>query len=427
MQRKSRKGEGHIFKRGSIYYLQFSINGKRIVHSLKTKDRVAAQQNAKELTSLNSEIINKELTIIKIAEAKNILSPKRIKVKDIWKTYLDNPSRPDSSESTLKSYKSAINLFVKWIENNHKSTKNLIQVTDEIAGRFANFLWNNQKVSERTYNAYIKALCLVFRVLTKNVSNPFAKENISRKHEKQQKHFKFSDEELKIILNIFNDTDLKTMHKEEMEVLFYIGAFTGLRLIDCCMLKWSKIDFSNKIIKTIPVKTQRIKRCAIIPFPKQLEEKLNKALQWKNNDYVLPNIIERYGRNPDGIRKDIIKILKYAGFKTTESAEGLQRKKSICRYGFHSFRHSYASIMASSGYNINMLSKVLADDIRTLEKYYIHIDDKAIKVAFDKIIPTVVKQIEFAKIKPLIIEKMNKLSFIDLQHIYTFVEELEKT
>ena len=100
MKKKSQvKGDGHIFKRGKTYYLQYTVNGKRIVQTLRTSDRAIAQKRAKEKIGLSSEITNKELTVIKIAEAKNILSPNRIKIAELWDKFILDPSRPDSSVS----------------------------------------------------------------------------------------------------------------------------------------------------------------------------------------------------------------------------------------------------------------------------------------------------------------------------------------
>ncbi len=211
------------------------------------------------------------------------------------------------------------------------------------------------------------------------------------------------------------------MQKEEMEVLFYIGALTGLRLADCCLLKWETVYLNEDLIKCIPRKTKRIKRQAIIPLTSKLKEKLSNALNWKTEDnYVLPKIAERYLRNPDGIRKDCIKVFKFSGLDTSEEKGKLQRQYNICRYGFHSFRHSFASIMASNGYNITMLAQILADDTKTLEKYYIDIDDKVIKKTFNDIFlvgkktKLISENSERDKLISEINDKLNKMSINSL-------------
>ncbi len=424
MKKKSQaKGDGHIFKRGKTYYLQYTVNGKRIVQTLRTSDRAIAQKKAKEKIGLASEITNRELTVIKIAEAKNILSTKRVKMEELWDKFLLDPSRPDSSPNTIKGYESIVNMFTRWIVKAYPSTAILSQVTNAIGADFAKFLWQEHKVSERTYNTYLKTLFFVFRIVDKNIRNPFSKENISRKHENHQGRYKFTDDELQRILNIFNEPDFTTMHKKEMEILFSLGAFTGLRLIDCCNLTWACINLEEQIIRTIPVKTKRIKRYAIIPLVIQLENKLKEALEWKRNSYVLPNVAERYSRNPSGIQQDVMKILRYSGLKTTETPENMQRKRKICRYGFHSFRHTYASMMASKGYSINMLAKILADNSQTLEKYYINIDDKVIKAAFDELISPVTTKP--SKLRVEINNELDELKDKELKTVFSFIKKLK--
>lgn len=154
------------------------------------------------------------------------------------------------------------------------------------------------------------------------------------------------------------------------------------------MLKWENISFKEKLIRCIPHKTSRTAkmRQAVIPIPNELESALQEALTQRKDDedYVLPDIAKRYKRNKDGIGSDVAKVLTFAGLITQEEAKGIQRKKKINRYGFHSFRHYYASKMATSGYDINMLAKILADDVRTLQVYYINIDDHAVRREFDK-------------------------------------------
>jgi integrase len=214
-----------------------------------------------------------------------------------------------------------------------------------------------------------------------------------------------------------------------MKVLFYIGALTGLRLADCCLLKWDNVSFRNDLIRCIPRKTKKIKRPAIIPMSSKLEDQLKIAFEWKtDNNYILPKVAERYLRNPHGVRKDSMKIFKFSGLDTSEDKGKLQRQYNICRYGFHSFRHSFASIMASNGYNITMLAQILADDTKTLEKYYISIDDKVIKKTFNDIFISGVKTKLISsgsnkeKLLNEINEKLTKASGIKLRQVLNILK-----
>jgi len=249
---------------------------------------------------------------------------------------------------------------------------------------------------------------LIYRVLVPRETNPFAKENVTRKTENQQGHNKFSEEQILSILSSFDNLDLYLMNKDEMRILFHLGALTGLRLADCCLLKWNEIFLSDGFIKRIPIKTNRIKKKAVIPLATKLIEQLESALVWKAREYVLPKIAERYLRNPDGIRVDTMRVFKFSGIETSEDKGKLQRQKNICRYGFHSFRHSFASIMASNGYNITMLAQVLADDTKTLEKYYINIDDKVIKETFNDLFIISSKQNVRSADREIFIDKIKR-------------------
>ena len=118
---------------------------------------------------------------------------------------------------------------------------------------------------------------LIFRILMQDTGikqNPFDKSNIFRKIERKQGREKLSRTQLKHLLSVFKDTDLYLMHKEENEILFYIGAYTGLRLIDCVYLEWNNIDVENNLIRCIPKKTERIQRNFSIHLFSLLKEQL---------------------------------------------------------------------------------------------------------------------------------------------------------
>ena len=77
--------------------------------------------------------------------------------------------------------------------------------------------------------------------------------------------------------------------------------------------------------------------------------------------------------------------------------------------------------MASKGYSINMLAKVLADNSQTLEKYYINIDSKVIKAAFDELIsPAPTKP---SKIRVEINNELDELTDKELKTVLLFIKK----
>lgn len=395
------KGSGSVFKRtNGNYCYQWRDPITRKLRTKTLTDDTGKNITSKKLAEKFAEfealelqkiqhIDSREKAIVEIAVNRKLLKHNNISIKKAWEVYLDSPNRPDSSENTLKGYMYMFKRFQKWLVNENQSVMKINHVTDDVAKNYSQYLWKLGG-TERTFNAHVKGMALILRVLNPDNLNPFRKENITRKIENQQGHKKLTEDQIVKILNSFNEPDLKLLNKKEMSVLFHIGAMTGLRLIDCCLLKWENILLPQQLIKCIPQKTKRIKRAAVIPITGKLEETLQEASEWKDDsDYVLPMVADRYKRNPDGIRKDCIKILEYSGLEISEEVDGIRRKRRINRIGFHSFRHSFASIMASNGYSIQMLAKILADDTRTLERYYIDIDDEKVKETFNNfLLPT---------------------------------------
>lgn len=131
--------------------------------------------------------------------------------------------------------------------------------------------------------------------------------------------------------------------------LFIVGASIGARLKDCCLLKWEHVDFKTGFIEFHPYKTMR--KCAgstaRIPISANLMELLQRRMQDRVSSYVNPVIANEY--NDKEVYKKCTKIFKEAlGKETTQlSKEGLRRQRNGCIYGFHSFRTTLMSWLAT--------------------------------------------------------------------------------
>lgn len=395
MARKKGQGSVYLDKKSGKYYIKFEVNKKPIVKSLDTKRKKQAFKNAVKFIKKHQQIINaetKEELAVQVQKARTAIDLiKGVSIDDGYNAYHHSPARKQStSAGTLDNYQRIYKLFISWLKKNHKAITNIENINKEIAHEYANYLWNAYKtnkdtqISGNTYNYHIGALQTLFDIIA-NSKNVW--KSIERKEEHKKKHKLLSKDEINDLLNVFADENFYLLNKNEMELLIYLGVYTGLRLKDCVHLKLENI---TSIIKTIPFKTKGFKKTVSIPLSPKLERKIDE-IEVKRGDssYLLPAMLERYSRNSDGVKSDIKKIFIKAGIKP--NLEGRENKH--LRYsdledeitGFHCFRHTFITECVKNGMDIVRLSAITGDSIKTLQKYYIHLKDDVIKKEADKL------------------------------------------
>lgn len=159
--------------------------------------------------------------------------------------------------------------------------------------------------------------------------------------------------------------------------LYYYGIlislYTGLRLGELLALKWSDIDFTNKVLRINNTTCKCIenhKQIEIVNSPKTLSsireipipphlKKILRELKSQNSDYVLSN---RKGCKVD--------------YRTYQSCfERLLNRVGIAHRGFHSLRHTFATRLLELGVDVKTISELLghSNPKITLERY-VHTD-----------------------------------------------------
>jgi hypothetical protein len=246
------KGQGYVFKRGSKYYIEINIDGKRKKKSLYCKKLNDAKKKAKEyLRPMDAE--SKEEIAVYIAQAKKISSPCTVKVDDAWTSFSEKWK--GTASGTLKNYENQWGRFKKWLNSNHPQITELKEITEPVASAYTAKLIEEDQLSASTYNQHRGALILITNELAEKAGvEKNYWEKTSRLKDPGITRKELSEEEIKKILVSFADPKLKLPHKDEMRVLFHIGAWTGLRLADAILLKWPSIDLKQEIINCMPVR-----------------------------------------------------------------------------------------------------------------------------------------------------------------------------
>jgi len=381
MRRQARRsrGSGSIFKKNGIFYYQWQTpdglrHQKRIVDTTgrSITERSQAEKAAKALIEdvQTTHRLSSQIEYLReIAEARKLLPSNKVFIAGMWDAYLKSPRRPDSSSGTLDFYHDAVLPFQKWMEERHREIVEVRDVTEEMAGEYATEFWRSG-ISERTYNARITSLKMIFRVLLKD-STPF--DPIRRKTPRPQSRNAFSAEQLKAISDTIDNPDYYMLHKPEMRLMLLVMLYTGCRGEDAALLKWSHIDFDNRTITYIPIKTAR-KRPVPVTVP--IAVFLYETLRQKEHDdpiYVLPKVADRYRRNPCGISTDITKLLEASGIKTKTVDPELQRKRPIVLYSMHSFRHTFCSIAVNAGIPLATIQAIVGHSTSDMTAHYSHI------------------------------------------------------
>ena len=372
---------GFIIKVGRFYYWKFKnpLTGKYTQRVIRNAEgaSVSIRSEAETIVRLQTverrkieALESKAEYLTKIAELKRLIRVADISLDDIWTTYLHNPTRPDSGKATLKGYQDALSLFLHWLKSNYPAINTVQDISPRIAEAFAVSYWSTG-ISEQTYNARIGACKLIFRILAGD-ENPFRE--IRKKHENKQSRNAFSLTLLQAISALLEDSSYRMLHKEQMKLMMLIMLYTGCRGEDACLMKWESIDLTARQITYIPLKTARRRtQPLVVPMADVLHEALESAMLLRHNEYVLPDVADRYLRIPSGISKDISKLLQDAGIQTTERPVDLHRKRPVIRYSMHSFRHTFCTLSINRGISLPVIQSIVGHSTALMTSHYSHI------------------------------------------------------
>jgi len=381
-QRKRRsRGSGSIFRNASGYYCYQWVDatGKKRTKSLRTKNYKQACEDATDFDSIVHEQ-SKELLAEQTRISRGYIKRRDLPLADVWSQFLK--TQPTCTPGTLANHKCHLDAFIEWLLAKHIRLQSFAAIEDDVAIEYADYLWEERKLSAATYNYHRASLMVITSKLAHKFgiqANPW--KQVERKKGAQQQRRKLTDDQLTKLLLSFDDPTCTISEKDETRVLFKIGAYTGLRLKDAALLQWSSVDLQRNRIECMPYKTRRVEKRVVIPILPPLREELLFMQSRAVDQYVLPHMAESYRTTADGPKKKVVEIIRSVcqpngdGEARRDAAEQETDRPQCLRrlgeYGFHSLRHTFISQCANGGVPMLQLALMTGDSIKTLERYYI--------------------------------------------------------
>lgn len=358
------KGKGKPFLARWVY------RGKVYTKSTGEPDRRKALKVLERLTRPFRE--EREIDVLRamsarIKAAEETAVRKAVPLSELFAKFSGLPSSKDLSRGTLSLYEENTGLLVDFMEGLGRA--DVQEVTEEDAEKFL------EKLAERNAPTAYNIKLVFYKRLWRefgNGRNPFEKFK-KRKAPKASSRRSLSVEEaVRVMAEAAKDRD--------DEILFSLGAYTGLRVSDCAMMKAENVDLAANLIRVVPIKTKRHMTTALeIPMHPALRKVIEAALKENPEGYLSERNASMYGHGTLADRTHA--VFAKAGIKTSDTdADG--RKKFVC--GFHSLRHTFVSMSIDAGMNPLLVQRIVGHSTAAMTDRYYHADRKAVEEGIAK-------------------------------------------
>ena len=362
------KGTGNLQQeKNGRWTLRVGINGRRISRTTRTADRDKAER-----------FLERFLAPLGLGAVK-------LPLADAWRHYEMSPNRRDLARSTLDSKRIVWMGFARWMEHNHLEIAHLAEVTETaVAEYLAEFRCNH---SASTYNGHVCVLREIFRVLADKAGlthDPWA--GVCLRADDSMSRRELSLDEVGRLY------EAATKEGPEWKLLLMTGIYTGMRLGDCCRLKWDNVCLERGVIQIIPEKTKKHMhgRPVTIPIHPQLHSALQSITSHRGSPspvprspFVNPLIAELYTNKKWQLDEKLRKIFKAANITMSIRVEGRCRKTVVA--SFHSLRHTFVSLSANAGVPLPVVQSIVGHCSTAMTRHYYHENEAELRKAVEAI------------------------------------------
>ena len=396
MKRKQKHGFGSLYKRDAtgrehpaaskregVYWIAYTVNGKRIRQPLRDDDgRTITDLALAE--KLRLKIISPYITRDHVEALKNVqekiataetalaaaedAATTSIKIADAFAAF--EAADHEISASTMEIYSYWWEAFSRWLADKHPAAVTLRDVSADIAKDYAAHL-KRRGVSKKTFNAHRAILLQVFKALAKAASlpsNPW--QEIARfklKNQKAQSRRVLTNDELRNVC---------TSATGELRTLLAIGLYLGARLGDAVTLQWRNVDLRKMQVE---YKQRKTGREITLPLHPALAAMLAETRVADRHGYITPELAKLYLEK--GVRYVTNRVqyhFQKCGLKTTRAGSGVRDAVDV---GFHSLRHTAVTLLREAGVPSSVTMAIVGHTSTATHDLYTHIGESALKQA----------------------------------------------
>ncbi len=351
---------------GKTWYLRAMINGAIVKQSLHTEnlaearilrdERLVSLKSAKdEKTMLQS--VQRQLDGISIEEERRRKEENLGEVfSAMWKRFESSPAR-DIKQTVMETHRRHWIDFTDWLSEKYPLVLHSHQVTRSIAQEYADYLWNDRKMTAVNYNRYIATAKMVFNDSMDrddDLNNPFSR--IKKAVVKTNIHEIFTEEELEL---------MKADSDKEFVRFCAIGLYTTQRIDRAKSIQWEW--FSQDLTKLyINHNKTNVDGSMIVPV--ELIAVLERVPPEERHGFVCPTWAKM---NESLACRRFREKLESLGIVTQSDTQG-RGKRKICVHGYHSFRHTACTRALQNGAPPAKVKRLLGHVTNAMQEHYTH-------------------------------------------------------
>ena len=299
-------------------------------------------------------------------------------VRDWCATWLDT-KRVEAAPTTVSRYAGVLERFKTHLGK--KADRDLASLTAADIGGFRDAL--SKDLSRNSANLSVKTLRVCLRaalkqgLVTRNVAGDVDK--LKQRGETRRRPFTLA--EIRRVL--------KAADGSEWYGMTLAGLYCGVRLTDLAHLTWRAVDLEAGTLSFVAKKTgQRLS----VPLAKALVDYFTELPATDSPDApIFPKLATKSASKlSEGFRSVLADTGLAEPVNKHSTGKGRHAAREVSELSFHSLRHSFVSILKSTGANEAVAMALAGHETKAISQHYTTLDDATLRAAVNKL-PDVTK------------------------------------